>query len=370
MFTWLTTNTPVRSVCLVALLLAIAGCKLRITVPEGGGVASESGAYRCASGQKCTIDVVDVHFDETFLAQPAPGYYFRRWKGGDRFFCADTYGSCRLSTVFFAGKPAFEQVLESDEVFFLMPLFAEGTCELTRSETSDIFENILTEEGRKCTVPDKPEPAYQGPVESRKNGKLVSIIAWDQGRMQGMAKRYHEDGTTLQEASSYVNGKYNGTQRTYDEQGRLTLVAQWQAGMLQGKHTAYDYTDSDLWDGEPVVRVSNYEDGLLDGESTNDYPDGVWEIRNWVAGVQEGFYEVFAPASPNSIEGWRYVYVFVEGIVRYGYAYARVAVPGTTNEYTEEGGPDGPWIWPCEYVDGVLDEDGCFRDGLDLGPRI
>jgi len=366
----LTENAYIRGFLLAVLVLTLIGCKLRIKVPEGGRVASDSGTYSCESGQKCTIDVVDIFFDEDFLAQPAPGYYFRRWKGGERFFCADTYGSCRLSTVFFAGKPVLEQLLESDEIFFLMPLFAEGTCEQVRSETSDIFENILTEEGQKCTVPDQSEPAYQGPVESRKNGSLVSVISWDQGRMQGEARRYHKDGITLQEASAYVNGKYDGPMRTYDEQGRRTLVALWQAGILQGKQIAYDYTKSYLWEGEPIVRTSYYKDGLLDGESTSDYPDGVWEIRNWVEGVQEGDYEVFAPSYPNSVEGWRYVYVFVQGLVRYGYAYARVLVPGSTDEYVEEGGPDGPWIWSCEYIDGVLDEEDCFRDGLDLGPRV
>ena len=363
-------NLPIRGFVLVLLVLTLVGCKLRIKVPEGGGVASESGAYSCASGQNCTIDVVDTFFDENFLAQPAQGYYFRRWKGGERFFCADIYASCPLSTVFFAGNPVLEEVLASDEVFFLMPLFAMGTCEDTVSESVDIFGNILTEKGRKCTVPGQSEPVHQGLVESRKNGKLVSIIGWDQGRMHGMAKSYYEDGLTLREASAYQNGKYSGTQRTFDEQGRLTLVAQWQTGVLQGRHVVYDYTDSNLWDGEPVVKTSNYADGELDGKSTSDYPDGVWELRYWDNGVPVGNYEVFAPASPNAGHGWRYVYVFVEGLVRYGYAYARLLVPGTTDEYYEEGGPDGPWIWPCEYVDDVLDEEGCFQDGLDLGPRV
>ena len=43
----------------VAIL--ISGCKIEITVPEGGRVKTESGAYACESREICVIEV-DDHF--------------------------------------------------------------------------------------------------------------------------------------------------------------------------------------------------------------------------------------------------------------------------------------------------------------------
>ena len=42
----------------------ISGCKIEIQVPSGGAVVSESGAYTCSSGSTCSIDVVDIFFDD------------------------------------------------------------------------------------------------------------------------------------------------------------------------------------------------------------------------------------------------------------------------------------------------------------------
>jgi len=58
---------------LLALLLSTTGCKLRIDVPEGGRVVSESGVFSCEPGQTCDIDINDFFFDETFKAVPDDG---------------------------------------------------------------------------------------------------------------------------------------------------------------------------------------------------------------------------------------------------------------------------------------------------------
>ena len=109
-----------------ATIVLASSCKLRVVVSEGGRVVSLSGAYECESGQSCKLNVVDVFFDETFTAVAAEGHYFRRWNSGERALCADSYGDCRLSTVGFAGNEILEGFLESEEVFFLRALFAQG----------------------------------------------------------------------------------------------------------------------------------------------------------------------------------------------------------------------------------------------------
>mgnify|MGYP001812287807 FL=1 len=119
---------PVRSrICsliVIAAAVALTGCKLEIRVPHGGKVVSSDGAYVCESGQSCVIDVVDLFFDQTFIAEPAEGFSFLGWKDKDRYLCGGETGPCRLATAAFEGDPMMESVLESDETFFLQPRFA------------------------------------------------------------------------------------------------------------------------------------------------------------------------------------------------------------------------------------------------------
>lgn len=117
--------TGTRWVCAVMVSLAIPflpGCKIEIAVPEGGHVETESGAYSCESGKICSIDVVDVFFKETFVALPDDGYTFIQWRNRYRGFCGGGDDPCYLSTDSFPNTP-FEQFLESDEVFYLEPVF-------------------------------------------------------------------------------------------------------------------------------------------------------------------------------------------------------------------------------------------------------
>ena len=116
-----------RCIVLVIAVLMVVSCKLRIIVPEGGSVKTQTGAYRCAAGQTCNINVVDFFFDRTFIAEPASGYEFRFWKKADRRFCGGKNEPCR---VFTAGLDANEDLavammsfFESDEVFYLQPVF-------------------------------------------------------------------------------------------------------------------------------------------------------------------------------------------------------------------------------------------------------
>ena len=360
----------IRALLIPLLVLSFTACKIRIVVPDGGQVISESGAYTCNAGTNCNIQVVDVFFDETFIAEPGLGYYFRRWKGGDRTFCGDTFDSCRLATTGFPGHAALEKILESDEVFFLRPLFAEGSCEYGSESNEDVFGNIYLQEGLSCKSPDQSRPSSQGLVKAYKNTKAISEIEYDQGRIHGKAKYYFEDGITLEEVSEYRDNRYDGTQKKYDAKSRMLLIARWQQGKLQGKSIAYDYSRAEESGGAPIVLESTYEDDKLNGTSTFDYPDGAWESKQWADGVQYGEYQVYVPDTGDEDIGWRTVYTFADGLIKYGYSYLRTYTPGT-DDYQEQGGPDGPWVWECVYTDGVLDQEDCFKDSLvPLEPRI
>ena len=105
------------------VFLALTGCKLEIRVPQGGTVVSTDGAYICEAGQTCLIDVVDLFFNETFVAQPDPGYRFSSWREKDRYLCGGETTPCRLSTADFEGHAALQSLLESEETFYLAPQF-------------------------------------------------------------------------------------------------------------------------------------------------------------------------------------------------------------------------------------------------------
>lgn len=111
------------SVLGMSVFFTLTGCKVEIRVPSGGAVVSTDGAYRCEAGQTCMIDVVDLFFDQTFVAEPAHGYYFRNWRTKDGSLCGGEATPCRLSTAELEGHEALESILESDETFLLEPLF-------------------------------------------------------------------------------------------------------------------------------------------------------------------------------------------------------------------------------------------------------
>ena len=92
-------------VVLVLMSLVVSACKIQIDVPAGAGgsVDTVSGAYACAEGESCQIDVVDIFFDEEFVGTPNPTYFFMEWVEKSRSFCANITVGCRLYTSFFGG---------------------------------------------------------------------------------------------------------------------------------------------------------------------------------------------------------------------------------------------------------------------------
>jgi len=122
---------------LALTFLSLAGCKIRITVPEGGNVTTESGSHDCRSGQVCTIDVYDVFFDETFIGVPNSGNKFLAWKKRQGGLCGGKAKPCRLSTTGFPGNEGLMKILESDRTFYLEPIFAKPGVDTSLKKTVD-----------------------------------------------------------------------------------------------------------------------------------------------------------------------------------------------------------------------------------------
>tara|TARA_R110001592_G_scaffold363371_1_gene685745 strand:+ start:381861 stop:382550 length:690 start_codon:yes stop_codon:yes gene_type:complete len=122
--------------------LALASCKLRIVVPEGGNVVAQSGAYYCESGSTCDIDVVDFFFNETFDAWPAEGYAFKFWKKEDSRFCGEVTAPCPVTTLNLSDvnselTAVMTMFFESEKVFYLEPVFERVITEPPRDDVTD-----------------------------------------------------------------------------------------------------------------------------------------------------------------------------------------------------------------------------------------
>ena len=144
----------------IVLLMALSACKISITVPEGGSVATESGSLNCRAGSTCVVDVVDLFFDETFVARPAEGYRFAQWQKQHRGLCGGNSTSCRLFTSGFAGNDALLAFLGNNEVFFLNPVFASTSPGSYGSEPlSACFNPALFRQGtRMISEYRRPSP--------------------------------------------------------------------------------------------------------------------------------------------------------------------------------------------------------------------
>lgn len=109
----------------LSVLLLLTGCKLVVIVPSGGEVSSSSGDYHCTESTKCSFDVADLDFLEVFVPHAAPGYRFAGWRSAKRTLCGGQENSCEIASAGLASHPALLQLLESDEEFYLEPIFEQ-----------------------------------------------------------------------------------------------------------------------------------------------------------------------------------------------------------------------------------------------------
>ncbi|MEM9256336.1 MAG: hypothetical protein AAGA91_12885 [Pseudomonadota bacterium] len=184
--------------------LSINACKVEIEVPSSGEVTTSSGAYSCAAGQTCSIDVNDIYFDETFVAEPADGFVFTHWKQVNRSLCAGGTASCRLETSGFEGNEALTAILEDpDEVYYLEPNFQSTGFKSLFIGHSFFrpFADAMPEHAARAGIPNHtqsvvfsgggtgaPEALWNNP---QKGPQIRSIL--DGGDIELFVMTYHPD---------------------------------------------------------------------------------------------------------------------------------------------------------------------------------
>ena len=132
--------------CLL-LALVLQGCKLALVAVEGGDIESASGRFVCLAGNNCVIEVTRTNFNDVFIARPHEGYAFSHWLGGDSTFCGRTTNPrCSLDLRPVAAEPAVQAVLESDDTFYLIPVFVK----LPAEEPAGLSARLQTRYDNHC----------------------------------------------------------------------------------------------------------------------------------------------------------------------------------------------------------------------------
>ena len=111
-------------------IAAIAACKIDVDVPSGGSVTTDSGSLSCSANSSCSLDVANIYFDETFVANPATGFDFIGWKSGPARLCAGSTEPCRFSTAGLAGNEDTIALLDDPNLLvYLEPAFVSESAE-------------------------------------------------------------------------------------------------------------------------------------------------------------------------------------------------------------------------------------------------
>ena len=138
-------RSVIRFFLLIVITIALSGCKVKITVPEGGKVEGYT-LYGCGEGVTCTINVNHLWFYDEFRAIPNDDHKFMGWKKAEGFFCGGKGNPCELSTFNFADW-GLESFLSDNEItFFLEPVFQPKYAGYKKRLNPQLVVNVLYEQ--------------------------------------------------------------------------------------------------------------------------------------------------------------------------------------------------------------------------------
>jgi len=148
-----------NQILLCAALSTLAACKIQIETPVEGGVTTTSTAIECEANQTCTVDVSDTFFDETFVAEPAPGWHFAGWSTRALGLCGGRTTACGINTSIFAGNDTLEGYLADPN--FITYLEPEFVVDRTTSGINLTSEQVFNGNGLTIDIDFFRNTAYQ-----------------------------------------------------------------------------------------------------------------------------------------------------------------------------------------------------------------
>ncbi len=233
-------------------MVTLAACKIQVTVPEGGKVVTETENFSCASGNTCEISVVDVFFDETFVAVPEDGYTFRQWRKRDRGLCGGSDQPCRLFTAGFTGNDALLAFLRTDEVFYLAPVFeTTDLSPISDDHASVCFNSALYQNGTTVSSRYRVTTPDYNTVYNFENRIEGTAMFNGQMAMRLVSEQAGGNPVVASELTSYFTVHNTYQLRYY---GNKVVTAQPQVVDVTNTFNAYKL---DRWDLEPGESYSH-----------------------------------------------------------------------------------------------------------------
>lgn len=284
---------------LLPLLICVClatGCKVEITVPEGGEVDSLSGTYSCDAGQTCEVEVLDEFFNETFRAKPDPGYRFTAWLKKDGSFCGEQTGHCKLDTSPMAGT-SLMSFLESDDTYFLEPVFGLQNSWVPKSDMpqSGVRMGSCAIRGKlyvlgtgwatqsQVTRADEYDPATDSWRQladmPTSRGWVTAAAAKNKCYVMG---GYH-GGPSLATVEEYDPKTDKWRARAPLPKGRVSATAV----SFQNKIYVFGGSEAVSWDGAPYAPVDIYDPESNQWSTGADMPTprqamGVAVVDGWI----------------------------------------------------------------------------------------
>jgi len=109
------------------------------------------------------------------------------------------------------------------------------------------------------------------------NGIESSSLSYKDGRPHG-AMVHRDDTGIVRERHIYVDGKVDGLEEIFDQNGQRTITTEFKAGVRHGKRIWWYDSDHERW-------VTNYAEGERDGDWIQFTRDGrVVEQSEWKDG--------------------------------------------------------------------------------------
>lgn len=218
--------TYVNVALVVLAAIFLQGCKVQVIAHKGGDVTTASGQMFCFHNgdgwtpSECVSEAKDTTYQETFIPKPAPGYKFIGWSRGDGHLCGGKKEACSLSAESFEGYPSLIAILESDETFYLRPMFARRHDDKTNplAKYNGVWEFSLASGGLHC------------------DGRVPTPSQFD-GLKWRWRLNVEPDGTV-----GFIFGEYEGSRWWESSYGSAYLTFDnWRNG---GEFSSYGYSVS------------------------------------------------------------------------------------------------------------------------------
>ncbi|MEG0559670.1 MAG: toxin-antitoxin system YwqK family antitoxin [Muribaculaceae bacterium] len=246
---------------------------------------------------------------------------------------------------------------------------------------------------------------FNGVYQQFRNGNLIETGTYKDGRWNGEHKKYFSDGKTLQRLVNFRDGKADGISTTYGQNSKIETEKGFKNGVEDGYDRRYDLEtgkvtmDTYYKDGKKAgrwteqisgnrtgfTRVSNYANGMLNGEYSETFSTGkIRKKGSYLGGKKNGVWIINRDnGTPdrsttyiNDEKNGEEKIFYTSGKIEKSYNYRNGKKHGLCRDYNFETGKikaeynfenglrEGKYKY--FYAEGVLREEGIYKNDSEV----